>query len=219
MTFLLLGPFSLCIGILPTAGHASPSFAHLPHCISLPGELSFQRVWSSADQITMSGLRFVDTMSGNFNFISKFTPSCQSLAWSKIPEVLLSLLPWCCSTFFHNWYMYWRVLLVSYLIPLFPKYICQLPEYMVVSPSIPSCDRAMVHAERMWCKVPLFPQRGHRQKQWSWAAKELDQGGTLNNVRLLGQTYCGTHNFNSNPFLDQYMTFYLHQQTFTDGTW
>ena len=38
---------NFCFGILPSAGNSLSSFINLPHCISLPRELSINWLWSS----------------------------------------------------------------------------------------------------------------------------------------------------------------------------
>ena len=71
-----------CLCTLSSIHHIWPSSAQL----SSQGTVnSMMMIFIVADHKTMSGLKFVGTISGNLSYLSRSTSSCQSLAWSKIP--------------------------------------------------------------------------------------------------------------------------------------
>ena len=79
------------------------SFAS-PHLSSQGTVNSMMMIFIVADHKTMSGIKFVGTISGNLIFQSRSTSSCQSLAWSKIPLlVLLIMFPIVVSPSYTNW--------------------------------------------------------------------------------------------------------------------
>ena len=115
---------NLCLCILPSADHTSPSYPHLPYC--------------RLNSMNMIFLIPVDqsNTSGNFNFFSNSTPSCQSFACSKIPDILYSrfslivVVPSFTKgicTGFSSGFLYPSVVF---------NYICHLPEFRCSTPTL-----------------------------------------------------------------------------------
>ena len=134
----------------------------LPH-ISSQGMVNSMMMifFIAADHKTMSGLKFVGTISGNLSFLSSFTSCCQSLAWSKIRFLVLllmfplvvspSLTNCICIGFFFRVLTYFRCFSITSANSR-STLLCRRV-YLL-------CDKAMAHDESTCCWVPRAPHRG-----------------------------------------------------------
>lgn len=137
---------SHCLCTLPGVHHIWPFSFHWPPHTFLQMEMLTWWIWSSFfihdDQSTMSGLRLVETMSGNYRYFSQSTASCQSWLWSKFPEILpscLDVVVWLSLTKYKHWF--------------FASFLCLST---ISEPGCVPCARAIGHAVRIF----LHPNMG-----------------------------------------------------------